>query len=213
MQTIQFNDLTFYVRDNSWDENVARGVATHLYGLKPHGVVVDIGAHIGSFCIPASKVADKVIAFEPSPDNYKVLLKNIQANDVSVEVHNVALGVPGERDLHFYQRNTGMTTLFPQKRDNQKIESTKKDTVTVISLDEALKDIDVVDVMKIDCEGGEYEFLPNASQETFDKIKSIVLELHKGEQDALIQFLRGKFTSVKVKNSDAKGCKIVWLSK
>ncbi len=58
-----------------------------------HGVVVDIGAHVGLWTIPLSKHAKRVIAIEPNRYTYTQLLKNIQDNDAqNVTTHNVLLG-------------------------------------------------------------------------------------------------------------------------
>jgi len=48
--------------------------------------VYDIGAHIGIYSLFFSKAVGNdgtVIAFEPNPDNYAALLKNLEINDIS----------------------------------------------------------------------------------------------------------------------------------
>jgi FkbM family methyltransferase len=58
---------------------------THLFEtfLKPGMVVVDVGAHIGYFSLVAARQVGpggKVYAFEPAPENYALLVKNIHLN-------------------------------------------------------------------------------------------------------------------------------------
>lgn len=56
-------------------------------------VVVDVGAFIGWFSIYAAKRGCLVHAFEPSPENYEVLLENIRMNGVQglITTHRVPL--------------------------------------------------------------------------------------------------------------------------
>lgn len=65
-------------------------VITRLFErlIKPGMVVVDIGAHIGYFTLMAARKVGptgRVYAFEPGPENYEILVKNIALN----ECHNV----------------------------------------------------------------------------------------------------------------------------
>jgi len=54
--------------------------------------VVDIGAHIGTFSIPAATIAKEVIAFEPSQQSFTQLSQNSQQNEANLTLHNLALG-------------------------------------------------------------------------------------------------------------------------
>ena len=71
---------------------------------KPH-ILFDVGANIGSICIPAVKrgYVTRALAFEPDPDNYRLLRVNAILNDVEelIEFHQVALGdKQGEAQLN-----------------------------------------------------------------------------------------------------------------
>jgi FkbM family methyltransferase len=59
-------------------------------------LLIDIGANIGTICIPAVKRGyfERALAFEPEPFNYSLLSANISINGLSTEVasHNIALG-------------------------------------------------------------------------------------------------------------------------
>jgi FkbM family methyltransferase len=58
--------------------------------------LIDVGANIGTVCIPAIKrgFADRAIAIEPEPLNYRVLVANIYLNDLADKIiaHNLAFG-------------------------------------------------------------------------------------------------------------------------
>lgn len=65
--------------------------------------LVDIGANIGSICIPAVKrgLVKRAIAIEPEPTNFRLLMANIFLNDVadSIRSVNVALGAQDDTAL------------------------------------------------------------------------------------------------------------------
>ena len=72
------------------------GYQTNLYhaAIKYVGNVdlaVDVGAHVGFMSHHMKKHFRRVVAFEPEPDNFECLLKNVPG----IEAHNVALGAVG----------------------------------------------------------------------------------------------------------------------
>lgn len=76
-----------------------RGLETVVSLLGPdfsRGLLVDIGANIGSICVPAVSrgVFQHAIAIEPDPYNFSLLSTNVFINQVSSKItaHNLALG-------------------------------------------------------------------------------------------------------------------------
>lgn len=64
--------------------------------LKPHDVVLDVGAYIGIYSIILARhlgPAGRVYAFEPAPDNAKLLMEHLALNRVSERVEVVVAGV------------------------------------------------------------------------------------------------------------------------
>ncbi len=65
--------------------------------------LVDIGANIGTVCIPAIRrgLAQRAIAIEPDPTNYRVLVANTYLNDVAAAIacHNMAFGAEDGQEL------------------------------------------------------------------------------------------------------------------
>lgn len=53
------------------------------FKLLAKGVVVDVGAYIGTYTVRACKSADLVIGIEPHPFNFAVLAVNVKLNDCS----------------------------------------------------------------------------------------------------------------------------------
>lgn len=67
--------------------------------------LVDVGANIGIVCIPAVRrgLAQRAIAIEPEPRNFRLLMANLHLNQVAdrVTAHNVALGAERASTLRF----------------------------------------------------------------------------------------------------------------
>jgi FkbM family methyltransferase len=116
--------------------------------------VIDVGANIGWYTIIASKLVGKngsVIAFEPDPENYEFLKRNILANECdNVILEPKALSnVNGTLTLYLDDENKGKHSIvFDQKGGAIQIEAIKLDDY----LENRLKQVDFV---KIDVEGAE----------------------------------------------------------
>jgi len=80
--------------------------------IKPGNVVLDVGANIGLYTLPMSRAVGStgtVVAFEPDPDNLRILKQNVEHNNcTNVLVMPFALGaVEGEMDLFQVDGNRG----------------------------------------------------------------------------------------------------------
>ena len=64
-------------------EVYASKIYSRCYSLRPGDVVLDLGAHVGTFAIYAAKQVGptgRVIAFEPSGNNFRLLEQNVLLN-------------------------------------------------------------------------------------------------------------------------------------
>jgi len=59
-----------------------REVYTCVRPLKHDDVVMDVGAHVGIFTLKAAREAEDglIVAVEPDPGNFRLLVRNIRAN-------------------------------------------------------------------------------------------------------------------------------------
>lgn len=136
--------------------------------LRKDMTVLDIGAHHGFYTLLASfKVGPlgRVIAFEPSPKEWKKLLWHLRLNRCkNVQVENSALGsYNGEAQLFLVDgRDTGCNSL----RKPNVAEPIHPVRVPVMRLDDYLQrhGIERVDFVKMDVEGAELEVLKGAVQ-------------------------------------------------
>lgn len=137
--------------------------------------IIDIGANIGTFSVLASRLNPKakVYSYEPIENTYRMLRINVALNDINnVVVNNEAVGGSrGNRRIF----GMGASGLSGFNRNDGKPEIIK--TVTLDSIFRKYS-IRQCDLLKIDCEGAEYEIIENTSPTTMRKIRSIVLEYH-----------------------------------
>ena len=118
-------------------------------------VVVDIGAYAGYYSLVAANLVGeegKVYAFEPNPENYVLLLKNLEVNRCQnvIPVQKAIADRNGRTRLFLAQENKGDSRLFDSNDGRESI------IVDVTSLDAFFKERDYrVDVIKMDIQGSE----------------------------------------------------------
>lgn len=154
------------------------GELDHLQGIQTP-VVVDVGANIGTFTIYAKHTlpAARVIAIEPEVGNFSLLHDNVSLNGFSESVtciNSALCASEGEIDLFVVDSSSGKNSTKHQFPGAQTV------TVSCTTLDVvfAQHNITRCDLLKIDCEGAEYDILFNASPEVLNCVGSIILEWH-----------------------------------
>jgi len=123
--------------------------------LKKGMVALDIGANIGIYSLQMARSVGKtgkVIAFEPDPGNYSLILKNIEANGYTniVTVQKAVTDVTGTARLFLCRENRGDHRIFDSSVDRESIE------IETVRLDDYLSDRVAVDVIKMDIQGSEF---------------------------------------------------------
>jgi predicted RNA methylase len=90
------------VRRRSSDRFVVHEVFKRkVYGEPPQGVVVDLGANIGSFSLYTARNATQVFAFEPESSNFEQLQKNIKLNHtLPIQIFKKAAGGQSGFDVY-----------------------------------------------------------------------------------------------------------------
>ena len=170
--------LEIEVRGGTDDRHVLFEVfAERIYPL-PSGrgrTVIDIGAHIGCFTLLAASAGHRVLALEPSPENFAILRRNVQRNRfTNVELVQAAVGArrqSGQLVLPDDRTHTGRFSLFPGR-------GKRTVPVPVTTLVEILctAGIGRVALLKLDCQGSEYEILYSAGARLLQRVDSIAVE-------------------------------------
>jgi FkbM family methyltransferase len=148
-------------------------------------LIVDIGAHIGLFSLYASALNPnvKILSCEPEEENFKNLKENLKQNHIqNVTPKNLAVaGKEGtatlyiSEDSHNHSLDKNAKGIQSVPDDNHHL-SQKVQTTT---LEKILRDYTTCDLVKMDCEGAEFEIVASTSPETLKKIKRFFIEYHE----------------------------------
>lgn len=166
--------------------NTHEPISTKLVSqlLKKGMTCLDIGANIGYYVLLENKMVGetgKIIAIEPSPENFKFLQKNIsRQNSKIIEAYNIAAGdKDGKINFLIYENASNSGMVIPdgevQKWPGQVIE------VPIKKIDSFLQELQVkkIDFLRMDVEGYEYHIF-KGMQDTLEKFKPIIhIEVHK----------------------------------
>jgi FkbM family methyltransferase len=144
---------------------------------------VDVGANVGEFCnylFEKVETLSSAYLIEPESDNYKFMLDNIVCKD-KVTTINSAIGYNIKNaTLVSYDGNVGGFKVV----ETQNITSIDIKTLEEINLP-------IVDLVKIDVEGFEYNIIENSKY--LQNIKFIEIEFHDYENKPLRGYISKYF--------------------
>jgi FkbM family methyltransferase len=157
------------------------------YGDIPaDAVIVDLGAHIGTFSVYAATRAPgcRIYAYEPMPAFRDLLEENLRLNGAEARTRCFGFAAAGHarpRELHV----AGGGILFPSLVQPREAERTERLDVPCTTLAEILEGnrLTRVDLLKMDIEGAEYEVLYATPAATLAKICAIRMEYHNLDAD------------------------------
>jgi FkbM family methyltransferase len=151
--------------------------------LLPGDAVIDVGANIGCFSIlAASRVGSwgKVIAAEPSSATYGQLLANLKRSGLSnITARQVAVGGrTGFAEMR-NSRNALCSSIYSEV-GGREVDG-HVETVPVVTIDQLMREavLSRCALLKVDCEGAEYEIFEQMDRDTAARIDQIVMELHE----------------------------------
>jgi FkbM family methyltransferase len=160
-------------------------VFNYIKSDKSPRLVVDCGAHCGHFTILSeicirtkfSTVDTEYILIEPNPFLIPVIEKNLKDANICNRV-NLQQGLLGSK--------AGVDTLWINNKNYltsslNRQENSKAFQVNYINLLDVVGDR-TIDLMKIDIEGGEYEFIP-ANLQLLSKTSLLFMEIHLAAEE------------------------------
>ncbi len=159
----------------------------------------DVGANIGLYSLYAAKKKIKVISFEPSTNNTRILARNISKNNFYEEIFifPIALNDIENKFLIMNESNNvegsahnsfGENLDFEGKNFNPK----SKYSIFGTTIDKIINDniLDVPDHIKIDVDGFEHLILNGAKKVLqCKKLKTILVEINENYKDHFEQVL------------------------
>ncbi len=148
--------------------------------LKQGMTAIDIGANIGYVTLIMAELvgpSGKVYAFEPNPNSFRVLVKNIRANGYTSFVFPYQMGISNTNGVsRFYVSDKwNLSGMSATKHSKQVI------GIPVTTLDDFMKDKGYPDFIKMDIEGHEVEALAGMHQtlKNADRPVKILIEVHQ----------------------------------
>jgi FkbM family methyltransferase len=181
----------------------------YLAGLEhpiPSGAtVVDIGSNAGYFTLFAAScfTDSRVFSFEPVPVNYAQLERhrNLNSSRRIKCFPKAVAGKAGEISLSFDSTDSFTTSATIFKQAGQQTETIKVPCLTLSQVFDE-NNINRCDLLKMDCEGAEYDILYNCPLDYLQRIDQIAMEVHNGEREnynigALEAFLRKRGFSMR----------------
>jgi len=179
-----------------------------------HGdVVIDVGAHIGSYTVRAARMVGRgglVIAIEPDPENFKLLMLNIKLNDLNnvITLPYAASDKNGKVILH--------RSLFPGLCSITRIPRRFAGDVEVrcITIDNIVNKFGIrkIDWIKIDVEGAEVDVLRGARR-ALSLTENIIIEVWYENLDKVLSILREEDYAMKILRRIDGDCVYIYAKK
>jgi len=162
--------------------------------LMNRGTVLEIGAHKGFFSLLAARHASRVLAFEPDSENFQYLQTNIKLNSLNnvIPVNSAVSWREGLLEFTVSGLTAARHTLFASSFSGDGVKVQVQST-TLSAIFERYG-LERVALLKMDCEGSEYDIIYRTEKSIFDRIDAIVLEIHEIEslqhnKDDLLRYL------------------------
>jgi FkbM family methyltransferase len=159
----------------------------YMDGLELHvpdnSTIIDIGANAGFFTLfAASRFNDlRILAYEPVPSNFKQLVRNRGLNaDYNIECFQKAVaGHSGTVEIMFDPDDSFTTsaTMFQKPHKHNQVIQVPSITLSDIFREHS---IERCDLLKMDCEGAEFNIIYSCPLDCLSRIDQIAMEVHGG---------------------------------
>ena len=132
------------------------------------------------------------MSFEPIQNNFNLLVDNLESNKLkNIFPFNLAVSKNSSEIKLFLDNDDSAHSIF--EKNNNFI------TVKSISLQKIFDEnnINSCKILKLDCEGAEYEIIDSLPEEYFNKVQNIIIEYHLADSKPEL----GKNLISKIKNA------------
>lgn len=148
---------------------------------KKSPLIIDAGANVGLaiYYFKTLYPQSKIVAFEPMPELYNIILRNIERNHwENVEVYPYAVDGSDNDNCIFYVQDSGLAgSLEKRNQEGVSADEIREITVKCIRLSKYINES--VDYLKLDVEGSETKVIEEI-QDYLDKVQHIFIEFHEG---------------------------------
>lgn len=190
--------------------------------------IVDAGANIGLFSIYMKQKypLSRIIAFEPAPENFDALGRNLELHQATTGVVTYPCGLgtkAGVAAITYYPTSPANSTFYPEGKELQKrlctevlgqeisdkffgneIEISVQVNRLSHFLDTYYADVTEIDLLKIDVEGAELDVIGGIDDAHWARVRNIVVEAAntKGEVAKIEGLLQSKGFQVTTKSNN-----------
>lgn len=161
----------------------------HFQGFDLRGsTVVDVGAHVGDTALYYAEKGAEVFAFEPDPDNFARLERNLALNpELAKRIHARREAVGEDGTVSFYVGLGGGSGLYARAGTPVRVPSVSLETLL------ARDHLERPFLLKADCKGCEAMLVRQPALERFGRVAiEYSSELGVGTVDDLAVALRGR---------------------
>jgi FkbM family methyltransferase len=205
------NGMTITLSEDPYDVATIFGIFVRKdYGdVQPGSVVIDIGANIGGFSLFAAACgARRVEAYEPNTEAFQCLNRNIRINHLETVIQSRQFAVTnsaGEK-VRFPRKASPFNAILPDHTQAD------YETIETIDLPRIMQNLGRVQMLKLDCEGAEWDILFSSDRSVLSRFDAIRLEYHLGKGEEIRSLLErsGFIVKRKTGNRDAG---IMWLKR
>ena len=182
-----------------------------------NATIVDIGANVGffSFLMAAKRKEAVIYSYEPMENNLQLFHSNLQRNpgsDARIKTKQKAVTGKEIRSVKLFFDNIHSNTVISSVYEDFSKENTQITEIEATSLAKIIEqnNLQVIDVLKLDCEGSEYPILYDSPESVWPLIKCLCIEVHEMDNEKrnhkfLSEFLKEKGYQ-QSSRLDANGC-------
>jgi FkbM family methyltransferase len=183
----RYRDIKVRFRKNTEDEKVLADSFDHdifykelpYVNVGPSPVIVDVGAHIGTFSLYSllKFPTAKIFSFEASQETFSLLNENVEQNKLEKRIatfHRALCSIDKPVTLYhnLVDGNWGHTISKEISSSYEVVDGIAFSTFA------ALAGIDTIDLIKFNCEGAEFDIILNSPTSLLEKVKLAVILYH-----------------------------------
>ena len=143
-----------------------------FFDIEQGDVVVDIGGHAGFFSERATRMGiSRIITIEPDADCCSIIREKLDKSEVPM--HKVYNGAIADTNDKLYFDGSGLAGHIVGYETERSVQG--------ITFSKLIEDnnLEMIDFLKLDCEGGEYSVINEENIELFKKVcKKVACEIH-----------------------------------